>query len=151
MIGSRLRIHATAVAIDGRAVLLRGAPGAGKSDLALRLIDAGALLVADDQSELFLREDALIVRPPATIPGLIEVRGLGIMRVAALAEAPVAMIVDLVAAAKVERMPERRSEIILGVSLPLVELSPFEASAPIKLRLALRAFTRLDPRAMLEE
>ena len=77
-------LHATAVAIDGRAVLLRGPSGSGKSDLALRLIDAGARLVADDQSELSRRGDVLMVRAPATIAGLIEVRGLGILRLDAL-------------------------------------------------------------------
>jgi HPr kinase/phosphorylase len=140
---TRVRIHATAVAIDGHAVLLRGVSGAGKSDLALRLIDAGARLVVDDQSELIRRGEAVIVRPPGTIIGLIEVRGIGVMRIDGLAEAPVALIADLVAADRVERMPARRRETILGVSLPVIALSPFEASAPIKLRFALRAFTTL--------
>lgn len=137
----RLRIHATAVALDGRAVLLRGASGAGKSDLALRLIDAGARLVADDRCELWRRDDAIIVGPPGTISGLIEVRGLGIMRVAALAEAPVALIADLVPVENIERLPERRSETILGIALPLIAVAPFETSAAAKVRLALRAFT----------
>jgi len=133
------RIHATAVAIEGRAVLLRGQPGAGKSDLALRLIDAGAQLVTDDQSELFRRDDALFVRPPRRISGLIEVRGVGILRIAALPEAPVVLIADLVAPDQVERMPERRREPVLGLSLPVIALAPFEASAPAKLRLVVRA------------
>jgi HPr kinase/phosphorylase len=145
----RVRIHATAVAIDGHAVLLRGSPGAGKSDLALRLIDAGARLVVDDQSELLRRGDAIIVRPPGTIIGLIEVRGIGIMRIDGLAEAPVALIADLVPPDRIERLPARRREEILGVSLPVIALSPFEASAPIKLRLALRAFTVPGLPAML--
>src|SRR5207302_4488908 len=117
-------IHATAVAIEGRAVLLRGPSGAGKSDLGLRLIDAGARLVADDQSELLRRGDSLIVRAPATIAGLIEVRGIGIVRLAALAEAPVALIVDLVPAETLERLPVRRTETILGFDLPLIALAP---------------------------
>ena len=135
----RLRIHATAVAINGRAMLLRGMSGAGKSDLALRLIDAGATLVVDDQSELIRRGDRLIVRPPGTISGLIEVRGVGIMRIEALAEAPVALIVDLVPPDRVERLPERRSETVLGVALPVIAVTPLEASAPVKLRLVMRA------------
>ena len=106
----RLLLHATAVAIDGRAVLLRGAPGAGKSDLALRLIDAGARLVADDQSALARRGDVVIVRAPAAIAGLLEVRGIGIFRLDALAEAPLALIVDLAPADAVERLPARRIE-----------------------------------------
>lgn len=135
-----LRIHATAVAIDGRAVLLRGQPGAGKSDLALRLIDAGAQLVTDDQSELFRRDDMIFVRPPRRISGLFEVRGVGILRIEALAEAPVVLIADLVAPDQVERMPERRREPLLGLSLPVIALAPFEASTPAKLRLIVRAY-----------
>src|SRR5712691_2468744 len=118
----RLLVHATAIAIDSRAVLLRGASGSGKSDLALRLIDAGARLIADDQSELHRRGDSIIVRAPATIVGLVEVRGIGIIRLDALAEAPVALLVDLVAPESLERLPARRSEKILGLDLPLIAL-----------------------------
>jgi HPr kinase/phosphorylase len=142
----RLLIHATAVAIETelgfRAMLLRGRSGSGKSDLALRLIDAGAYLVTDDQSVLLRRGDAIIVSPPARISGLMEVRGIGIMRVEALAEAPVVLIADLVPPEQIDRMPERRREEIFGLSLPVIAVTPFEASAPAKLRLALRAFTQ---------
>ena len=120
-------------------MLLRGPSGSGKSDLALRLIDAGARLVADDQSELSRRGDVLMVRAPATIAGLIEVRGLGILRLDALAEAPVGLIAELVPADRIERMPPRRTSAILGIAVPLIEIAPFEASAAAKLRLALRA------------
>lgn len=146
-----LLLHATAVAIDGQAVLLRGPSGCGKSDLALRLIDAGARLVADDQSELLRRGGALIVRAPATIAGLLEVRGLGIVRLDVLPEAPVRLVIDLVPADRVDRLPARRFETILGLALPLVELAAFEASAPAKLRLALRAFTVPGLPAMIGE
>jgi len=139
-------IHATAVAIETelgfRALLLRGRSGSGKSDLALRLIDAGARLVTDDQSVLSRRDDMIIVGPPARISGLLEVRGIGIMRVEALAEAPVVLIADLVSPDQIDRLPERRREEIFGLSLPVIALTPFEASAPAKLRLALRAFTQ---------
>ena len=149
----RLLIHASAVAIATgsgfRAVLLRGPSGSGKTDLAVRLIDAGARLVADDQSELLRRGDALIVRAPASIAGLIEVRGLGIVRVEALAEAPVALVADLAAPAKIERLPERRYQTLCGISLPLIEIAPFEPSAAAKLRLALRAFTGAGLPAMI--
>ena len=134
-----LLIHATTVAIGGRAVLLRGPSGSGKSDLALRLIDAGARLVADDRSELRRDGDTVLARAPATIAGLIEARGIGIVRVDSLAEAPLSLIADLVAPDAVERLPEPRSETILGISVPLIALTPFEASAPAKLRLALDA------------
>ncbi len=147
----RLLLHATAVAIDGRAVLLRAASGSGKSDLALRLIDAGARLVADDQSELCREGDTVIVRAPATIAGLIEVRGIGIVRLDALAEAPVALIVDLVPTEKIERLPARHSETILGLAFPLIAVAPFEASAAAKLRLALCAFTGPGLPAMIDK
>ena len=90
-----LLVHGTAVAIDGEAVLLRGPSGAGKSDLGLRLIDGGADLVADDQALLQRSGAQVMVRAPDTIAGMIEVRGVGIVRVDAVAGAPLALIVDL--------------------------------------------------------
>jgi HPr kinase/phosphorylase len=133
-------VHATAVAIGGRAVLLRGPSGCGKSDLGLRLIDAGAHLLADDQCELYRRGAVVFVRAPSTIAGLLEVRGVGIVRLDAVAEAAVALIADLVAAdTTVERLPAPRTEQILGLALPLIAVAPFEASAAAKLRLALCA------------
>ena len=136
--------HATAVAITTavgpRAVLLRGASGSGKSDLALRLIDAGARLVADDQSELRRQGDAVVVRAPAAIAGMIEVRGVGILRIAAIAEAPLALIADLTAPELIERLPPLATERILDLDLPRICVAPFEASATAKVSLALRAF-----------
>jgi serine kinase of HPr protein (carbohydrate metabolism regulator) len=134
-----LLVHATAVAIGGRAVLLRGKSGSGKSDLALRLIDAGARLVADDQSQLCRDGDAILVRAPRPIAGLIEVRGIGILRIDALPVARLVLIADLVAPERVERLPEPSSETILGCKVPVIAIAPFEASAPAKLRLALEA------------
>ena len=134
-------VHATAIAIDGRAVLLRGPSGAGKSDLALRLIDAGARLVADDQVELRRAGGRVLVRAPAAIAGLVEVRGVGILRLEPLREAVLAMCVDLVPSAEVERLPEIRCEDVLGLAVPSIAISPFEASAAAKLRFALRAFS----------
>jgi serine kinase of HPr protein (carbohydrate metabolism regulator) len=142
-------IHATTVAIDGRAVLLRGASGAGKSDLALRLIDAGAHLVADDQSELRRQGDSLMVRAPAALAGLIEVRGIGIVRLAALAEATVALVADLVLPEQVERLPTPCNETVLGIVVPRITVAPFEASAAAKVRLALSAFTGSGLAAMI--
>jgi serine kinase of HPr protein (carbohydrate metabolism regulator) len=134
-------VHASAIAIDGRTVLLRGPSGAGKSDLALRLIDGGARLVADDQVELQRAGERVSVTAPAAIAGLIEIRGVGIVRLEAVAEATLALLVDLVPSAEVERFPETRYEDVLGVKVPLIALSPFEASAAAKLRFALRAFS----------
>ena len=138
-------VHATCVALrlpgrTWRAVLLRGASGAGKSDLALRLIDAGGRLVADDQTRITRRGRTLTASAPPVLAGLIEVRGVGIVKLArsqVLARAPLAMIVDLVPPEHVERLPDPAEEEVLGVALPLLALAPFEASAPAKLRLAL--------------
>ena len=137
MSGERTLVHATAVAIGGRALLLRGPSGSGKSDLALRLIDAGAQLVSDDYTQLWREGDAILVRAPEPISGLIEVRGVGILKVEALATAPLALIVDLVAPQNVERLPEPCSETIFGLAIPVVAIAPFEVSAAAKLRFAL--------------
>ena len=134
-------LHATAVAFGEHAVLLRGPSGSGKSDLALRLIDAGARLVADDQTRIWREGDALMLRAPQPIAGLIEVRGVGIVRMPALPIARLALIADLVAPQHVERLPEPRSETIFGLAIPVVAIAPFEASAPVKLRLALARTT----------
>ena len=134
-------VHATAVAIDGRAVLLRGPSGAGKSDLALRLIDSGARLVADDQVELRRAGERVMVTAPSALASLIEIRGVGILQIEPLVEAALAMCVDLVPSAEVERLPEIRCEDVLGLAVPSIALSPFEASAAAKLRFALRALS----------
>jgi HPr kinase/phosphorylase len=136
-----LLVHASVVAIDGCAILLRGPSGAGKSDLALRLIDGGARLVADDQAELRRAGNRVLVRAPSAIAGLLEVRGVGILRLDPIKEAPLAMCVDLVPPAEVERLPESRFEDVLGLSVPLIALSAVEPSAAAKLRFALRAFS----------
>ena len=137
------QIHATCVDIGGAGVLLRGPSGSGKSDLALRLIDSGARLVADDRTELVLRdhegEQRVIASAPVEIAGKIEARGLGILAVDALSETPLALVVDLVDAKNVERVPEPATFDILGLSIPLIRLDPFEASAPAKLRAALKS------------
>lgn len=130
-------VHATCVACSGRAVLLCGPPGSGKSDLALRLIDGGALLVADDQVVLRAAGDEIVASAPATIVGRMEVRGIGIVAVPHVAAAPVALVVDLEQAGAVARLPEPARRTFLGVSLPLIALAPFEASAAAKIRLAL--------------
>lgn len=131
-------VHASCVALGGRGVLLRGAPGAGKSDLALRLIDAGATLVSDDQVALDDGGAALLASPPARLAGLLEVRGLGIVAMAYTARCPLHLAVDLVASAAVERMPEADSVMLRGHRLARLALAPFEASTPAKVGLALR-------------
>jgi HPr kinase/phosphorylase len=138
-----LLLHATTVAIGDDAVLLRGRPGAGKSDLALRLIvHGGARLVADDQTRLERRGDAIAAAAPATIAGKLEVRGIGILEVPSRAEATLRLVADLVAPDSVERLPEPRFCELLGLPVPVVAVAPFEASAEAKLRLALAALAK---------
>jgi HPr kinase/phosphorylase len=139
-----IRVHGTCIAFGGEGVLIRGPSGSGKSDLALRLIDGGALLVADDQTELRRRGAAVIASAPAAIAGRIELRGVGILSCPSVAEVAISLVVDLVAPEAVERLPRRRSENYLGCDLPLLVLTPFEASTPAKIRFALRRLHELD-------
>jgi serine kinase of HPr protein (carbohydrate metabolism regulator) len=135
-------IQATCVAIEGRGVLIRGAPNSGKSDLALRLIDGGAALVADDGAELYREGNAVFARFPKAAPpelrGKIEVRGQGIVDVGAAPPARLALLVDLVPPEAIERLPEPESEVILGIGIFRLRLAPFEASAAAKVRLAVQ-------------
>lgn len=142
-------VHATSVALrrrgrTWRGVLLRGPSGAGKSDLALRLIEAGARLIADDQTHVERRGRRLVARAPAALKGLIEARGVGILRLPPdrlLGEAALALLVDLVPPDKIERLPDQRRENLQGVELACLALAPFEASAVTKLLLALDRIT----------
>ncbi len=134
------QIHATCIAVDidgaWTGVLLRGPSGCGKSDLALRVIEAGARLIADDRTDLSERDGAVVATAPPALAGLIEVRGLGILRMEALPEAAVGLVVDLVAPDDVERLPEPETTRLVGRSVAAVRLTPFEISAPTKVRLA---------------
>jgi HPr kinase/phosphorylase len=124
--------------MDGAGVLLRGPSGSGKSDLALRLIDGGARLVADDQTELRRAGAGITASAPPTIAGLIEIRGIGILPCPSVTSAPLRLVVDLVVPEQVERLPEPRFSRYLDCDIPLIALAPFEASAPAKLRFVLR-------------
>lgn len=140
-----IRLHATAISYAGRAALIRGPSGSGKSDLALRVLAlppfaplvAPLLLLADDHVLLEPRDGRLVARCPPAIAGLIEVRGVGLVRLPFVAEAEAALVVDLVAPEAVERLPEPRDVELGGIRLPLLHLAAFEASAPVKLALAL--------------
>ncbi len=130
-------VHASCVALGDEAVLLRGGGGAGKSDLALRLIEGGARLVADDQVALTSSGETLFAAAPSHIAGLLEVRGLGIVSMEYATQCPVHLVVDLVQPDAVERMPEAATVDLCGRRIAHVALAPFEASAPAKVRLAL--------------
>lgn len=128
-------IHATTVAIGGRGVLISGPSGAGKSDLALRLIDRGAVLVSDDYTVVNASGAMLLSTPPPTIAGRIEVRGIGIVAMPHASDVPVAMAVRL--ADRVERMPDAAERSIAGIAIREIAIDPREASAAIKVELAL--------------
>ena len=129
-------VHGTSVAREGRAVLLTGPSGSGKSDLALRLIDRGFTLVSDDQTILSRAGDRLTASAPTQIRGKMEIRGLGIVEMETDSDVPLALIVELTS--EIERIPaEGRTRRILGHSLPVVRIDAMTASAPAKLALAL--------------
>lgn len=136
-------IHATAVVKDGAAVLLLGPPGSGKSDLALRLIDRGWLLLADDRVIATAKEGRLHLSAPETIAGLLEVRGLGILPAPHTAEASARLVVDL--SSPPQRLPAAETHDIAGVALPLVRLNAFEPSAAIKVEWALASALASTP------
>jgi serine kinase of HPr protein (carbohydrate metabolism regulator) len=136
MISSETR-HVSCVAIGGFGVLIAGPSGSGKSDLSLRLIDRGATLVSDDYTIITRSDGALFASAPTTIKGKIEVRGLGLIEIPNIDHIPISLFVSL--EAQSERYPfEDQSEIILGLKLRKMISCPFEASAPIKVELALR-------------
>ena len=129
-------VHASTVATEGRAILITGPSGSGKSDLTLRLIDRGFSLVSDDQTIVRRDGDRLLASPPPTLAGKLEIRGIGIVDVEHVADVPVAMIVELTS--DIQRMPDdSRERPILGVSLPLVSIDAMGASAPSKVAFAL--------------
>jgi serine kinase of HPr protein (carbohydrate metabolism regulator) len=132
-------VHATCVAIEGRAILIRGRSGSGKSDLALRLIDRGARLVSDDYTILAEADGRLRARPPEAIEGKLEVRGVGLVALPSVSDVPVCLIVDL--DERPERLPEAAKGItLLGMIVPAVPLAALEPSAPLKLEQALLRF-----------
>jgi HPr kinase/phosphorylase len=132
-------LHASCVVIDKHAVLLAGAAGAGKSDLALRLIDEGANLIADDQTLLTQSGHVLMASAPASIAGLIEVRHIGLLRMDYRSMAPVALFVELAPSSEnLERLPDESFITLLEVKIRKLHLPSFAASTPAKIRAALR-------------
>ena len=144
---SEVNIHASCVAIGSQGVLLLGPSGAGKSDLALRLIDEGAKLVADDRTILFVSRRALHARCPASIKGLLEIRGLGIVELPARTEAKIALVVRLgregarLSGLRIYHAPTALKPI---APPPLIALDARFASTPAKIRAALAAFSKMS-------
>ena len=139
MNGPRLsseNLHSSTVALDGRAVLISGPSGSGKSDLALRMLDRGFILVSDDRTILRRLGGKLIASAPDTIKGKLEVRGVGIVEMKTVANVPVALVVELTS--EIPRMPDDDQErLILGAGIPLINVDALTASAPSKVALAL--------------
>ena len=130
-------IHVSSVAIGGRAVLIGGRSGAGKSDLALRLIDRGATLISDDYTFVRRLSGKALASAPERIAGRIEVRGVGIVEMATAQEVPVALYVDL--SGEPVRLPEGKDRLaVAGIPIPSVALDGHHASAPLKVEAALR-------------
>jgi serine kinase of HPr protein (carbohydrate metabolism regulator) len=129
-------VHASTVATNGRAVLITGPSGSGKSDLTLRLLDRGFTLVSDDQTIVRRDGQRLIASPPPTIAGKLEIRGLGIVELEHVRDVPVALLVELTS--EIQRLPDdSRERPIAGVPLPLISIDAMSASAPSKVALAL--------------
>ncbi|PZU08742.1 HPr kinase/phosphorylase [Sphingomonas sp.] len=133
-------LHATCVSIGKRGVLILGPSGSGKSDLALRLIDRGAMLISDDGVEVRAESGRAIASAPATIAGQLEVRGLGIVALPAYDEIPVSLCISL--DSERHRMPPDPLPVlsVAGLPVPMLALDPFEPSAPIKVERGLALY-----------
>jgi len=141
--------HASCVVINGKAVLLAGPPGIGKSDVALRLIDEGAQLLSDDQTELRLEGDVLIASSPPSIEGLIEIRHVGLAKMPFAASAPVELYVELTNPDEtLERLPNPDPVFFLDRPVKRLRLPSFAASTPAKIRAALTYSFKSDASAL---
>jgi HPr kinase/phosphorylase len=141
-----IRVHGTTVSLNGKAVLIRGVPGSGKSALALQLMESTghglsgetikAHLVADDQSELLVHDGHVVVRAPDTLSGRLELRGFGILRVKPETDVPLVLVIDLRDASIIERLPQhdQTTETFLGLSFPRFEIDPTAPSAAARVR-----------------
>ena len=129
-------LHASCVASEGRAVLISGPSGSGKSDLALRLLDRDFVLVSDDRTIVRKVGARLIASPPETIKGKLEIRGVGIVEVETVSNVPVALFVELTS--DIQRIPDdSRERLIMGTGIPLVSVDAMTASAASKVAMAL--------------
>ena len=130
-----MNIHTTCIMLNGKGVLLMGCSGSGKSDLALRLIrHYNAVLVADDRTDIVIEQEKAVASCPKSISGLLEVRGVGILKMPFQASCRVDLVVELARSfSDVERLPSERFYELGGIKIPLLKIYPFEASAPDKI------------------
>jgi serine kinase of HPr protein (carbohydrate metabolism regulator) len=129
-------LHASTVALEGRAVMICGPSGSGKSDLALRLLDRGFTLVSDDQTIVRKDNGRVLASAPPTIRGKLEIRGVGIVDMESVDDIPLALVVELTS--DIQRLPDdSRERLVLDVNLPLISVDALTASAPSKVAVAL--------------
>lgn len=134
---NQLKLHATAVEVSGSAILIRGTSGSGKSDLALRLIDRGATLISDDIVIVTRQGESLLLNSPTKLAGKLEVRSLGILEYDHISGIALKLIIDLTEYP--DRFPlDQQIGNLLGIAVPSCTLNAKEASAAIKVELALR-------------
>ena len=152
MAGLQTILHGTCVSVGGHGVLILGVPGAGKCDLALRLIDQPGLgllarpmrsaLVADDQVVITRQKDRLVASAPQLLKGKLEIRGLGIVGVKPIARVDLALVARLGPRTSIARMPDTAAFEILGISLPVVDIDATADSAAARLRSAVNWLVR---------
>jgi HPr kinase/phosphorylase len=130
-----LLIHGTCVEIKQKAVLICGKPGAGKSSLALQLIDRGAILVADDQTMLTLENGHIIAQPPSSLKGLMEVRGIGICTFPYQEKSILGLCVEVSEGEILERLPDPAFQEYLGLQIPLLRLQKHDPLGGMKVEL----------------
>lgn len=134
--------HATCVEIDGRGVLIEGPSGSGKSDLALRLLSRGAMLVSDDYVELASKDRYLTATAPEKIAGKMEVRGVGLVDMVYTSEVKIALLIELTPRDNIPRLPDPRHKELESTRVPHFALEAFDASAVDKIFLILNNIAR---------
>ena len=131
------QFYATAVTYCGFGILIRGPSGSGKSDLALRLIDDGAGLVADDQVVIKSVGQELYLSPPDSLSGLIEVRGVGVIKIEYFRDIRLCLIVELDPRNEIQRIPKIKEELIKKIPVPVINMYAFESSVLAKIKIIL--------------
>jgi HPr kinase/phosphorylase len=131
------QFYATAVTYCGFGILIRGPSGSGKSDLALRLIDDGAGLIADDQVVIKAVQQELYLSPPDSLSGLIEVRGVGVIKIEYVRDIRLCLIIELDPSNEIQRIPVIKEELIKNIPVPVINMYAFESSVLAKLKIIL--------------